>query len=129
MPGPSLCNSSWCRLNLIRSYSTEMIFRTTTAGTCSEHHTGYEEFGNRVRGGIEQALENDILTFLRKPGAVTDAARRRKDQFQRWFVKIFDVWYTDVTEASDAEARECLTDNFPYDSPGNLDKECVHSTF
>ena len=56
---------------------------------------------------------------------MTDAARRRKEQFQRWFVRIFDIWYTDVTEASGAKARECLTDNFPYDSPGKLDKENV----
>ena len=80
-----------------------------------------------MRAGIEQALENDILTFSRKPNIVTDKARRRKQQFQRWFVNIFDVWYRDVTDASNAEARECLTDNFPYDSPGNLDRAILGS--
>ena len=47
-------------------------------------------------------------------------------QFQRWFVNMFNVWYVDVTEAGPAkDRRQCLTDNFPYDSPGNLDKESV----
>ena len=67
------------------------------------------------------------MTFSSKPNEVTDKARRRKEQFQRWFVRIFDIWYIDVTEASKKDARECLTDNFPYDSPGNLDKATLGS--
>ena len=65
------------------------------------------------------------MTLSEQPNAVTDKARRRKERFQRWFVKIFNFWYRDVTEASNAGARQCLTDNFPNDSPGNLDKESV----
>ena len=106
-----------------------MYFRTTTTDSCSDHHSGYEEFGNLVRSGIEQGLENDILTLSKVPNTVTDKARRRKEQFQRWFVNIFDIWYRDVTEASNGKARKCLTDNFPYDSPGNLDKESVFLGF
>ena len=79
-----------------------------------------------MRSGIEQGLNNDILDFSKQPGIVTERARRRVAQFQRWFTRIFDVWYVDVTEAGpNSDRRECLTDNFPYDSPGNLDKESV----
>ena len=66
---------------------------------------------------------NNINDFSKKPGTVTKAASNRVEQFTRWFIRIFNVWYVDVTEASDKEARECLTNNFPYDSPGNLDQE------
>ena len=77
-----------------------------------------------VRSGIEQGLLNDISDFSAKP-EVTDAAKRRIAQFTRWLIRIFDVWYVDVTEASDKATRKCLTDKFPHDSPGNLDKESV----
>ena len=51
--------------------------------------------------------------------------QQRSEQFKRWFVNIFDGWYQDVTQSSEAGTRRCLTDNFPYDSPGRLDKESV----
>ena len=78
-----------------------------------------------MRSGIERGLENDILDFSKQPGVITLAARGRVDSFQTWFQRIFNFWYLDVTDASDRDVRECLTDNFPYDSPGNLDKDCV----
>ena len=79
-----------------------------------------------MRSGIERGLNNDILDFSAQPGVVTDAARRRITRFKRRFVRIFNVWYVDVTEGGPKrDRRECLTDNFPYDSPGNLDKESV----
>lgn len=59
---------------------------------------------------------------------MTNTARRRVAQFKKWFTRIFDVWYVDVTEAGPYnDRRECLTDNFPYDSPGNLDKTILGS--
>ena len=118
------------------STSTTLTTTSTTISTtsssptddesCSEHHNGYEEFANQVRSGIERALNNDIQDFSRRPGTVTRAAGYRKNQFERWFVNIFGAWYQDVTEASDSGSRKCLTDNFPYDSPGNLNKENVY---
>ena len=76
-----------------------------------------------------QGLNNDIYTYSRRPGTVTNGAIQRRAQFNMWFTNIFDVWYQDVTEASNAGTRACLTDNFPYDSPGNLDKECVPNVY
>ena len=70
---------------------------------------------------------NDINDFSRKLGTVTDKAETRVARFTSSFIRIFNVWYVDVTEAANEEARECLTDNFPYDSPGNLDQESVFS--
>ena len=70
-------------------------------------------------------MNNDINDFSKQPGIVTESARKRVENFQVWFSRIFRFWYEDVTDATDREARECLTDNFPYDSPGNLDKGCV----
>ena len=71
-------------------------------------------------------MDNDILDFSKQSGVVTDAARRRVAQFKGWFTRIFNVWYVDVTEAGpNKDRRECLTDNFPYDSPGNLNKDRV----
>ena len=106
-------------------FCSKTLFRTPGDDSCYRHHAGYEEFANQVRDGIERGLNNDIYTYSRRPGTVTNGALRRKDQFRVWFTNIFDVWYQDVTEASDWGTRKCLTDNFPYDSPGNLDKECV----
>ena len=90
--------------------------------TCSNNHSGYEEFGNRVRSGIEQGLDSDINDFSAKTGKVTSVAGRRINQYKKWFLRIFDTWYDDVTGSAQNETRKCLTDNFPYDSPGNLDK-------
>ena len=107
------------------SAASTNIVSISHPNSCSETHDGYEEFGNQVRSAIELGVANDIYYFSRKPGVITQAARNRVDQFSRWFVNIFDVWYTDVTEASKTNNRKCLTDNFPYDSPGNVDKESV----
>ena len=103
------------------------ILSLTYQDSCSETHSGYEEFGDQVRSAIELGVANDIYYFSRKPGVITDAARDRVKQFTRWFVNIFDGWYTDVTKASAAENRRCLTNNFPYDSPGLLDQESVRT--
>ena len=92
---------------------------------CSEQHNGYEEFANQVRSGIKRGLNNDIFDFSKRPGIPTTAARRRVTQFQNNFIRIFNAWYKDVTEASQKNQRKCLTDNFPYDSPGNLSKDSV----
>ena len=62
------------------------------------------------------------MDFSRKPGIVTNRAEQRIAQFKKWFFRIFNVWYLDLTEASGKKSRECLTDRFPYNSPGNLDK-------
>ena len=93
--------------------------------TCSEHHAGYEEFLTAVLEGIARGLDNDINDFSKQPGLITQSARRRVANFKTWLTRIFRFWYEDVTDASNREIRECLTDNFPYDSPGNLNKDCV----
>ena len=109
------------------NFSLKSFFNNSLSDdSCSAHHAGYEEFGNQVRSGIQRGFNNDIQDFSRQPGEVTNEAIRRVTQFQRWFTNIFNVWYIDVTEAGPANDRRlCLTDNFPYDSPGNLDKESV----
>ena len=84
-------------------HSKPFIIDLPSDESCSEQHSGYEEFGNLVRSGIERGLNNDINEFSQKPGTVTAASSRRVEQFRRWFVRIFDVWYTDVTEASEKE--------------------------
>ena len=95
-------------------------------GTCSRHHSGYEEFRDRITEGIESCLTNHMITYSQYSGwPATPGTRRRKDQFKRWFVNIFNGWYEDVTQSSEAGTRRCLTDNFPYDSPGNLNKDRV----
>ena len=97
--------------------------KSLSAETCSEHHSGYEEFGDQVRNGIRRAVNNDINDFSAIPGEISDAAHQRVAQITNWFIGIFNVWYVDVTEASNQGARSCLTANFPNDSPGNLDQE------
>ena len=114
---------------LTTSSSATTTTTTTTTLTetdsCSQHHNGYQEFGDRIKRGIEQGLTNDMRTYSRRPGWETFGAKRRRDQFKRWFVNILNGWYQDVTQSSESGTRRCLTDNFPYDSPGNLDKERV----
>ena len=75
--------------------------------------------------GITRGLNNDINDFSKQSSEVTDAAERRVTQFKRWFERIVNTWYQDIIQASNQGTRQCLTDNFPYDSPGNLDKDCV----
>ena len=115
---------NWECIDAVSAASMNIV-ATECPDSCSEHHSGYEEFGDRVRNGIERGLNNDIQEFSRKADTVTPGAARRVTQFKRWLINIFDSWYDDVTQASVEESRKCLTDNFPYDSPGNLDKESV----
>ena len=70
-------------------------------------------------------MKNDILDFSMIPGVVTDHARQIAEEFIRKFGRVFSRWYVDVTKASQKNRRKCLTNNFPYDSPGNLNKDCV----
>ena len=72
--------------------------------------------------GIKRAVKNDINDLVANPEKKTE---KRVARFVSWFTRIFDSWYDDVTEASENGKRKCLTDNFPYNSPGNLDKESV----
>ena len=93
---------------------------TLSDETCSEHHNGYVEFGEKVRSGIERAFDNSFDFSMKQ------SSSNRVEMFQRWITRIFDIWYIDVTEAGpNSDRRPCLTDNFPYDSPGNLDKDSV----
>ena len=73
--------------------------------------------------GIRHAVDNEILDLSEVPDTVTEAAIRRVEQFQKWFLTIFHAWYADVIDASITGTRKCLTEKFPDDSPGNLDKE------
>ena len=101
---------------------------TLTTGkqeTCAGYHAGYEVFRNQVIQGISDGLNNEIIEFSRNPDFVTSSARKRVGQAKRWFTNIFDVWYSDIVDASKDGYRPCLTDNFPYDSPGFLDKDSV----
>ena len=101
-------------------------------GTCSRHHNGYEEFRDRMSQAIKEGLTTSMFSYsqYREYWPETNGTRRRRDQFTRWFVNIFNGWYQDVTQSSEAGTRRCLTENFPYDSPGNLPKERVfESTF
>ena len=119
--------------HLTYNLSAEPFVATTTTTflsislsdeTCSGYD-GYEDFRNQVRTGIERGLNNDIDDFSKEPG-ISYAARKRVDQFKRRFTRIFNVWYVDVTKKGPKKGRrQCLTDNFPYDSPGNPDKDSV----
>ena len=107
------------RFNLIFCYDS------LSDETCSQHK-GYKEFRDRVRSEIEQGLDNDVLNFpqlfSKIPGFMTESARKRVEQFKRRFTRVFNAWYVEVTKKGPKKGRrQCLTENFPYDSPGNPD--------
>ena len=49
----------------------------------------------------------------------------RREQWYGWLSKFVDVWHEQVSEVG----RKCLAEKFPYDSPGDLDKERVIDYF
>ena len=76
-------------------------------------------------------MKNDVLDFSKRPDIATKAAGHRVIRVAKWFDKIFRTWHRGVVyeKRTQEDRRECLTDKFPDDSPGNLNKESVSETF
>ena len=98
------------------------FFSTPGDDSCYKYHAGFEEFGDAVKAGIHQGLHNDIMSYSRRPGVITNGAIMRREQWYNWFASNVDIWLYEVDTIGE---RKCLTDKFPYDSPGDLDKERV----
>ena len=82
---------------------------------CYKHDgdSAFTNFVNAVRAGIATAIENDVESYTRRPGEITRGVRMRRDQWTRWFTKIFNKWVTDHQKAVNSGRRYCLVDRFP----------------
>ena len=108
-------------------FSDKLIhsFRTQGDDSCYRYHAGFDEFADAVKDGIYDGLSNDIYSYSAKPGTITNGAMMRREQWYGWLSKFVDVWHEQVSEVG----RKCLAEKFPYDSPGDLDKERVIDYF
>jgi len=101
--------------------TTTTPYSTQGDDSCYRYHAGFDEFANAVKDGIYDGLTNDIYSYSAKPGTITNGAMMRREQWYGWLSKFVDVWHEQVSEVG----RRCLAEKFPYDSPGDLDKERV----
>ena len=106
------------------SSSTTSIVSTPYDDSCYKYHAGFDEFANQLKSSVMDALTNDIYSYSRVPGKITNGAQNRRAQWGDWFFQIVDNWNNEI---DDGEGRKCLTDNFPYDSPGDLGKDILGS--
>merc|ERR1711892_109445 len=104
--------------------TTTTAYSTPGDDSCYKYHAGFEEFGDAVKAGIRQGLHNDIMSYSRRPGVITNGAIMRREQWYNWFASNVDIWLYEVDTIGE---RKCLTDKFPYDSPGDLDKSILGS--
>ena len=81
-------------------------------------HSTIGDFAQAVRDGIDTGLENEIYSFSKKPGTITNGALMRKAQWKRWMSKFINRW-----EEERNSDRNCIIDKFP--SSADISKECV----
>ena len=91
-----------------------LIVFSDLTGKCGKF-SSIGDFAEAVRTGIDKGLENDIYTFSRKPGTITNGALMRKGQWKRWMTKFINRW-----EEERNNDRKCIVDKFP--SPSSIKK-------
>ena len=60
----------------------------------------------------------------RVPGKVTNGALNRKRQWKGWWSAVFDDFMAEAADLT-GKTRKCVSNKFPHDSPGDLDKVII----